>query len=82
MCIKSFSKETFMSRIHTKPDNIPNLLPTSDDEDDAVYRKSIANVPLWYRSTVTVFLALLGVLGILLNGFVIWCFCQCETVGL
>ena len=67
---------------HVKTDNIPNLLPSLDDEDDAVYRKGIANVPLWYRSTVTVFLAFLGVLGILLNGFVIWCFCQCETVGL
>ena len=67
---------------HDKADNIPNLFTSLDDEDDAVYKKSIANVPLWYRSTVTVFLAFLGVLGILLNGFVIWCFCQCETVGL
>jgi len=63
-------------------DNIPNLLKSLNDDGDAVYRKSIADVPLWYRSTVTVFLALLGVLGILLNGFVIWCFCQCETVGI
>ena len=67
---------------HVKADNIPNLLTFVDDDGDAVYRKGIANVPLWYRSTVTVFLAFLGVLGILLNGFVIWCFCQCETVGL
>ena len=67
---------------HDKANNIPNLLTSWNDDGDAVYRKSIANVPLWYRSTVTVFLAFLGVLGILLNGFVIWCFCQCETVGI
>ena len=43
-------------------------------EEDKIYHMNIASVPAWYHSFLCVFLSLLGTFGILLNGFVIWCF--------
>ena len=45
-----------------------------DMEEDKIYHKNIASVPTWYHASLCIFLSFLGVFGILLNGFVIWCF--------
>ena len=43
-------------------------------EEDKIYHMNIASVPTWYHTSLCIFLSFLGVFGILLNGFVIWCF--------
>ena len=43
-------------------------------EEDKIYHMNVAAVPTWYHSSLCIFLSLLGAFGILLNGFVIWCF--------
>ena len=48
--------------------------PQSFMDEDKIYHMNVASVPTWYHSTLCIFLSLLGGFGILLNGFVIWCF--------
>ena len=53
-----------------------------DNEDEAaVYQKKLVDLPKWYYYLVASILFILGVFGILLNGFVIWCFATCPTVS-
>ena len=48
--------------------------PNKYMEEDKIYHMNIAAVPSWYHSSICIFLSLLGAFGILLNGFVIWCY--------
>ena len=60
----------------SEPEDIIRRNGTNDDLDnyDEIYNIKIASVPFWYYSLVSIFLGTLGVGGILLNGFLIWCF--------
>ena len=45
-----------------------------EEEYNEIYNREIVPVPFWYHCMILTFLSCLGILGLLLNGFVIWCF--------
>ena len=51
-------------------------------DPDSIYNSTIlVSAPNWYRITVLALLVTLGIVGILLNGFVIGCFAICPIVS-
>jgi hypothetical protein len=58
-----------------------DLATSVDDDENDVYQKKIVEIPEWYHVTVTSLLSFLGIFGVMLNGFVIWCFSLCPTVN-
>ena len=52
-----------------------------DLEGDNIYETELALAPFWYQTLALVVLSVLGVVGVLLNGFVIGCFAFCPIVS-
>ena len=52
------------------------------EEVEDVYNVEIVVVPYWYRTSVTILLGTLAFWGVLLNGFVLWCFALCPSVSI
>ena len=54
--------------------NLRNTSNVIQQNDDVYGDRELAAVPFWYHSVVCLFLSILGILGISLNGFVVWNF--------
>ena len=52
----------------------------SEDYNDR-YNVPLTSLPLWFRYFVEAFISVLGTLGLLLNGFVIWCYFSKTNVS-
>ena len=63
--MKTFKKFSYRSPTHHAPYNY---------EEDEIYHKNVAAVPFWYHTAVCIILSALGISGIFLNGFIVWCF--------
>ena len=50
---------------------INNITKTYECSDDGIYNKPIVEIPLWYHTTISVFLTSIGINGVLLNGLVL-----------
>ena len=50
-------------------------------EDDVYTNRQIAIVPIWYHCLVGSFLGIIGIIGISLNGFIIWSFALRRSVS-
>jgi hypothetical protein len=50
-------------------------------EEDSIYQTELAMAPFWYQTLALVVLSVLGIIGVLLNGFVIGCFAFCPIVS-
>ena len=50
-------------------------------DDDVYGNRKIADVPFWYHSFVCSFLSVLGIVGISLNGFIVWNFALRRVVS-
>ena len=49
--------------------------------DDVYGDRELAPVPFWYHSAVCLVLSVLGIIGVSLNGFVIWSFALLRNVS-
>ena len=54
---------------------------STEFDEDTIYETELALVPFWFRTLVLIALAILGIVGVLLNGFVIGCFAFCPIVS-
>ena len=53
----------------------------SFDSDIEDYERKIVMVPEWFYFFVGTIFSVLSILGIWLNGFIIWCFAACPKVS-
>ena len=53
-----------------------------DTEMDGIYNTQVVAVPIWYYNFSTVVLFIQAISGIILNGYVLWCFVLCPSVSI
>ena len=54
----------------------------TDLEEDKIYETELALAPFWYQTLALVVLSVVGIVGVLLNGFVMGCFAFCPIVSI
>ena len=63
------------TQLNQTMNNIKIDTPYINVDGDSIYNvRKIIDIPFWYHSFVCSFLIIMGVLGVSLNGFVIWNF--------
>ena len=53
-----------------------------DAEMDGIYSSQVVAVPIWYYNFTTAVLFIQAIGGIILNGYVLWCFVLCPSVSI
>ena len=53
-----------------------------DAEMDGIYNTQVVAVPIWYYNFTTAVLFIQAIGGIILNGYVLWCFVLCPSVSI
>ena len=73
------SNSTMTSHITSGEDE---LEISHDTEMDGIYNTQVVAVPIWYYNFTTVVLFIQAISGIILNGYVLWCFVLCPSVSI
>ena len=53
-----------------------------DMEMHGIYNTQVVDVPIWYYNFTTVVLFIQAISGMILNGYVLWCFVLCLSVSI
>ena len=75
----NLSNSTMTSHITSGEDE---LEISHDTVMDGIYSSQVVAVPIWYYNFTTVVLVIQAISGIILNGYVLWCFVLCPSVSI